>query len=1141
MINSLIDRIRPYIAVVAAPLLLLLCSLPTYAFDTSVYAQNSVLSTGRWVKISVSTTGMHRISASSLRNMGFSDPSRVRVYGYGARRISDHLTAANYIDDLPMIPAIHTSSGIVFYAEGPTSWITVNKHLHRPAQNPFTTLGYYYLSDREAPSDEITITESGKPASAATGFHEALCHELDQFSAGETGHMLLGENFLYDKSQTFDFNLTDREPDTYIMMECSFMAKSATNTRINFTANGIKQTALSNDIAGSTTDKHGHYKEARISKYLVDNTGAEETELKGNTLSLNIAISNSGTMTMAALNYIAINYWRKLIVPKSGSLVFRSADELHIAGASASTRVWEVSNPTDIREIKGRLDGSTYIAADKGTGTHSYVVFDENASMPEPKVVGNVTNQDIHSLEVPDMVIFTIGAWRSQAERLAKMHAESPDSLKVLVVDQEQVFNEFASGSRDANSFRRLLKMFYDRSATSERKLRFALFMGRGTYDNRVITNAVKGLGYPTMPIWESDGGASDIDSYTTDDIFAFLQDGSGNNVGNDRYCISVGRLPVTSAETAREAVDKIIEYQTQMPHTGWRNRALIIADDDDNSVHMQQAETLIANMKSSDGGSDIDYQKLYTDEYPLAGGQYEQPREIMFRTLNEGIAWWFFIGHANATSWTGEKLLTYNDVNNMYLRQYPILYAACCDFLRWDAKDISAAEVMWRLKGGGAIAIISANRPSYISDNGRLSAALGQEIFNRRDDGSRPTVGEIYTNTKKRLLKNDTNKLRYVFLGDPAMYPIVPDNRVVITKINGVEVGNPDEDAVMMARQSATMEGYVSDPKGNIIEDFNGMINTTIYDAEQSVVTNGNGSSGEPFTFDRQGSRIYAGNDSIKAGRFTINVAMPSAISNNYRPAAASFYAHRENADNKQQAIGVNTDFYVYGEDETVVDDEAPRIVYAYLNHSNFANGDQVNTTPMLIAQITDNRGINISTAGIGHQMTIMLDERRSFSDVSEYYTPAADGSIGGTIAYPLPELTPGNHTIRLRVWDTSDNAETATLECFAVADLAPTLFDIYTDSNPASEKANFYLSHDRPDANMEITLSIYNMLGQPVWSTTVAGRSDTFQSFPITWDLTDMAGSRVARGIYLYRASIRMGDTESGTKTKRIAVTGM
>ena len=191
-----------------------------------------------------------------------------------------------------------------------------------------------------------------------------------------------------------------------------------------------------------------------------------------------------------------------------------------------------------------------------------------------------------------------------------------------------------------------------------------------------------------------------------------------------------------------------------------------------------------------------------------------------------------------------------------------------------------------------------------------------------------------------------------------------------------------------------------------------------------------------------------------------------------------------------------------------------------------------------MFIARVSDDVSINMSMVGLGHQMTLKLDDRRTFNDLSLYYTPSPDGSTSGTIAYPMSDLSDGNHTLAFRVWDTSGNSATHTLSFFVEHGAQPKLFDIFTDVNPAIDHANFYVSHNRPDQPMTVTLDIYDMLGHRVWTTTVTDRSDMFNSAPVSWDLTDLAGRRVARGIYIYRATVTTEGHELQTRAKRIAV---
>lgn len=84
----------------------------------------------------------------------------------------------------------------------------------------------------------------------------------------------------------------------------------------------------------------------------------------------------------------------------------------------------------------------------------------------------------------------------------------------------------------------------------------------------------------------------------------------------------------------------------------------------------------------------------------------------------------------------------------------------------------------------------------------------------------------------------------------------------------------------------------------------------------------------------------------------------------------------------------------------------------------------------------------------------------------------------------------------------------------------------------------AEFYVEHNRPDAILDVTLTIYNLMGRMVWSATETGKSDMFTSFPIEWDLTDTSGRRVPQGIYIYRAEISTDDSSSATASKKIMV---
>jgi len=302
--------------------------------------------------------------------------------------------------------------------------------------------------------------------------------------------------------------------------------------------------------------------------------------------------------------------------------------------------------------------------------------------------------------------------------------------------------------------------------------------------------------------------------------------------------------------------------------------------------------------------------------------------------------------------------------------------------------------------------------------------------------------------------------------------------------------------------------------------------------------VTRGHGETGSNETFQDYGERIYCGSAEVHDGRFSLTVSMPLELSQNFTPATMSLYAYSTEDDT--EAVGLNRDFYVYGYNEEAAPDEnAPTIDQLVLNHSTFRNGDTVNSSPMMIASVSDDVGINVSNAGVGRQMTAILDDINTFTDISYYFTPASDGSPAGTINYPMENIQPGAHTLALRVWDTSGNSSTSTIDFFVQENIAPHIYEVYTDANPASTQANFYLSHDQPDNMVTVNITVYNLNGRAVWSGSSTGRSDMFTTVPVTWNLNDFGGRRVGRGIYLYRASITSDGTTYETATRRIAVT--
>lgn len=1135
--NALFMPVTKHISYIISTISLLLLwpATTAVAFSNDTYTSRSVLADGNWVKVGVSESGVHFLSSSQLRSWGFNDITKVTVWGYGAQRLPDVLERSTFIDDLPRVQVERTSGGIYFYAVGPVDYETVSGDKLRMIINPFTTKGYYYLTDSQEASDNFTTATPMGGYDVATSYNEISYHKRELFNKGETGHTLLGEDFLSQATQNFDFSLPGRIDDTPVWLECRFHANSKNASRIVLSVNNSALPYTSSDNISGFND---HYVHSAMT------TTAKTFDMTGDKARVSVTHSCTGAINLSRLEHIVINYQRALELTSSKADFRLKNLGGRLSGAGESTRLWDVTNPFNVIKIDAQSSGNGLSWQPCATGLRHYVAWQPDAKLPSPSFISKVSNQDLHGVEVPDMVIFTPGDWRSQAERVANLHRDSEDPLSVLIVEPDQVYNEFSSGAPDANALRKFLKMLWDRSVTSQSgsRLQYLLIMGRSIFDNRRIIPTMAALKYPTLPCWQTDNSLSDNSSYITDDIYAMLADGAGGTMRNAYHCIGVGRMPVTSLSDARNVVDKLYQYVHNPINSEWKNRALMVADDGNNGVFMEQTERMIDIAAATRGGDNIIWNKIYIDAYQKQNSTYPGARSDMFRALTEGVMWWNFTGHANPTSWTGDGLMTYTDINNLYLKHFPFVVAATCDFMRWDGATISAAEIMYRTESTGIIGAISATRPAYIDSNGEFLARMGATMFVTDDDGRTLPIGEIFRRTKNgsaaaSVWSND-NKLRYALMGDPAMRLCVPSSRVKITGING-NLPAGDDDIVLQASQDIVLEGIVTDARGEQLGDFDGRLYVTLYDAEFSRTSHGYGEDGKEVTFEDQGTRLQSVVGKVEQGRFKVDMVMPDEIANNYRPATLNLYA--VDNDGSRDAVSVNRDLYVFGYCEDAITDNEPPVIEAfYLNSTAFNSGDLVNETPVVIARVSDNRSINLSSAGIGHQMLLSIDNR-SLTDTPLFYTPSDDGTPGGTLMYQLDKLAKGNHELRFRVWDTAGNSATASLEFNVDDNVSPNLYEVYADANPASVDTRFYVTHDRPSSLINVNIEVYNLMGRRIWSSTVNGMSDVLKSFPVTWNLTDYAGRRVARGIYLYRASITdsTGNTSS-THTNRIAVTG-
>ena len=1120
------------------------------ALDRHYYAPASKLAEGQWVKIAVQESGICQITATDVSNWGLgSDLSQIHIFGYGGAPLSEVMLGDNYFDDLPQVPVVRSGDRILFYAQGPTTWKRQNNLIpYVQVQHPYANTGCYLVTNSARYDDiDITLADNSPTGPLKSTYIERLYHEQDIINPGHTGRNYLGESFVNNSRQTFRFDLNGLVEGSMVSVYPVFAAKTTgASSTLTYWYNGTQLTQTNDDIIGVCYNmSYEHYTLAKsVKRFTLDGTDL---------LWFQVDFSCPGTVHEARLDFITVNYERHLAM-RNGSLAFgldkASRDTTYqLTGCVGPTRVWDVTVPS--APVQQNITTTDGIAAfsPSTSGRREFIAFDESATAySHPELVGKVSNQDIHAQATPDMIILAPAAYLEQAQRVAALH-ERYDHFSVLVLDHEQVFNEFSSGTPDAMAYRRLCKMFYDRGESQHgHRLQYLLLFGGGSYDNRLLETDANSLDHPNLLTWQSE--ASDIEEYsfTTDDYFAMLDDGSGINPSNTMN-IAVGRMIFRNEDEARTAVDKLEKYITQPDYGYWKNRIMFVADDGNHGSFMEQSNNMIQTARTH-GGEYMSYNYVYIDAFDAVyeGGKWTYPdaRDKMYGTLNEGVLWWNYNGHASPQEWTSEGLLTSSDVDNLLdYSHLPVLYTSSCEFCRFDNATVSSGERIFLKANGGAIAVITPARLAFLSQNGNLNNAVARHIFAGDESGRPRRIGDIF-----RLATNevnhpyDDNKLRFFVFGDPAMRLAYAPMTARVETINGKAVDAQASDAfVFKAGDEVEFGGKIIGLDGEVATGFNGTVISTLYGPEQSVTTHGYGWDGKKITYDDRPDRLAITMDTVVGGEFTVRVTIPSEVNNeydNFRPALINLYAY--DSRDTLEAKGSNSNFYIYGNGDVQEPDTiGPDIITMVLNDESFIDGNDVNPSPMLLATVADESGVNLSPAGSEHSMALTLDGNTIYNDLVNYYTPlsAQHGTLGN-ISYQLNDLPECMHSLTLSVWDVHNNVSEKTITfnttCAVSEITAPE--DLYIYCAFDGLDMTFYVRHHLLYAEVSMAIEVYDLMGRCVWQSGPSGRSGMFTVTPVTWNMRNNDGMRVPSGIYIYRATITADGVQMATRAQKLAV---
>ena len=763
---------------------------------------------------------------------------------------------------------------------------------------------------------------------------------------------------------------------------------------------------------------------------------------------------------------------------------------------------------------------------------------DFTISLPVPEYLYNITNQDHHADSAVDMVIIipTSQKLLSEAERLKTLH-ETYDSLRVRIVPADELYNEFSSGTPDANAYRRYMKMLYDRAGTEADQPRYLLLFGDGAWDNRMLSSGWRSLSPDDFLLcYESENSFSATKSYVSDDYYCLLDDNEGGSILKDKFDAAVGRLSARTAEEAKILVDKIYAYRTNAYAGAWQNTLCFLGDDGDQNRHMQDAEAVVSTVKSLYANYDI--KKIYWDAYTRVtsstGNSFPDVTRLIKQQLQKGALVMNYSGHGGPSLLSHEAVLRITDFGEASSLRLPLWVTAACDVAPFDGQSDNIGETAMFNKKGGSIAFYGTTRTVYASYN-RLQNQSFMKYLLASKNGRRLTIGEAAYLAKNDFVSGSTemltNKLQYVLLGDPALTLASPTEQAVIDSINGKAVADGIQQ--LKAGSKVTLKGHLP---GHA--DFNGVVTITVRDIEETIV----GKQNDPvatetaFEFQDRPNTIYNGSDSIRNGQFSFSFAVPKDIS--YSDKTGLFLVYAVNNDKSLSAHGECESFTLTGTEDLSNDGVGPSI-YCYLNSESFVNGSTVNATPYFYAELTDKDGINVS-GGIGHDLELIIDNDMNLTyQLNERFQYDFGDYCKGKVDYVLPELSDGPHKLLFRAWDAQNNSSVAELSFVVNATQQPTLSNVICTKNPATTSTSFVISHDRAGSEVDVELEVFDTSGRLLWRKSETG-IPTDQTYTIDWDLTTGNGSRLKTGVYLYRVLISNNGSSKASQAKKLIVLG-
>ncbi len=675
-----------------------------------------------------------------------------------------------------------------------------------------------------------------------------------------------------------------------------------------------------------------------------------------------------------------------------------------------------------------------------------------------------------------------VGVFDVQSQQLADLHFELNFELK----SQADIFDEYAGGTEDPVAIKNYLEETYSNNPN----LFYCVLMGSGTRNwgneekNKIITYALSS------------------NSNTVDDNFCIF-------TGSDRPALAMGRIPTKNESDMDFYIDRITTY-IQDPTPGfWRNKVLILPDDENKSGGYEgfgYYHGFNHSARAQDAGDalneEIYVEKVMAFEYGFDVFQNKpDARNAMIDVINDGCLVWYYIGHGNNDVLGDEDYFRGSQHMNLLqnIDHLPLFIAASCSVGEFDKLSFDCiAEKLVFHEDGGAIASIAAISSCSGNSNTALIKYFLESLLNESPVN---TIGYSLLDAKINLDSIYGNSKQYHILGDPMLYVNTP------RKIGSI-VSPPDS---IQARETVTINGNFG--TGN---SFNSTGDIRIFEPDYELLysnTNFFESAGDTIYFTlnytREGNSLFTGSVDVVDGNYSSTFIVPDDVHSGENGQTVNYLFDEINKQDFLSAYYPIT----FSDIPLDITSTGPPEVTLYLESNSFLPGDHVSTNPVLIADIEDENGINI-VGSAGHKILALLDDSTELIDVTTGFIYDSGSYTKGELTWQLDEISEGYHSITLVVSDNLNNPTVAETNFIAAKSGKVSITKMLPYPNPMEIDGHFtfVITEDA-----DITITIYTITGRKIRtifkSACLAGYNQIY------WDGKDGDGDEIANNTYFYK----------------------